>query len=265
MTAVSVHGSPVAIVDYGLGNLHNVQRACQAVGMAAKITSSPEEVLGAPAAILPGVGAFGDAIASLGASGVGEALRELVESGRPLFGICLGFQLLMTESFEFGRHRGLDFIPGSVVRLHNPADAGGGYKVPHVGWNRVWKKNADGTTGSGSKTLLDAVADGEYMYFVHSFVVVPAEANAIASTTHYGDVEFCSSGGRGNVFGCQYHPERSGVEGLKLYARFAQTIRNHRMQSDADRAFQAEAATVTGNHPSRAEGGSSRSGIPTRG
>jgi glutamine amidotransferase len=264
MTTVSVNGSPVAIVDYGLGNLHNVERACQTVGMAAKITSSPEEVLRAPAAILPGVGAFGDAIAALRSSGVAEALRELVESGRPLFGICLGFQLLMTESFEFGRHRGLGFIPGSVVRLPNPADAGGGYKVPHVGWNRVWKKNADGTTGSGSRTLLDAVADGEYMYFVHSFVVVPSEANAIASTTHYGGVEFCSSGGRGSVFGCQYHPERSGVEGLKLYARFAQTIRT-RMQSDADPAFQPEAAKLTWDHPSRAEGGSSRSGIPTRG
>ncbi len=256
-------GSPVAIVDYGLGNLHNVQRACQAVGMAAKITSSPEEVRGAPAAILPGVGAFGDAIASLGASGVGEALRELVESGRPLFGICLGFQLLMTESFEFGHHQGLDFIPGSVVRFHNPADAGSRYKVPHVGWNRVWKRNPDGTTGSGSKTLLDAVADGEYMYFVHSFVVVPSEANAVASTTHYSDVEFCSSAGRGNVFGCQYHPERSGIEGLKLYARFAQTIRNHRMQSDADPVFsRPESAKVTGDRPSCAQGGFSRSGTP---
>lgn len=262
MTAVSVHGSLVAIVDYGLGNLHNVERACQAVGMAAEITSSPEKVRKAPAAILPGVGAFGDAIASLRSSGVAEALRELVELGRPLFGICLGFQLLMTESFEFGCHQGLDFIPGSVVRFPIPADSGGGDKVPHVGWNRVWKKNADGTTGSGSKTLLDAVADGEYMYFVHSFVVVPAEASAIASTTHYGGVEFCSSGGRGNVFGCQYHPERSGVEGLKLYARFAETIRNHRRQSDADRAFHREAEKAAGNRPRRTQGGPSRSGIP---
>jgi imidazole glycerol-phosphate synthase subunit HisH len=263
---MAVNGSPVAIVDYGLGNLHNVQRACQAVGMAARITSSPEEVRGAPAAILPGVGAFGDAMASLGASGVGEALRELVGAGRPLFGICLGFQLLMTESFEFGHHRGLDFIPGSVVRFHNPADTQGRYKVPHVGWNRVWKKNPDGKTSSGSTTLLDAVADGEYMYFVHSFVVVPSEANAIASTTHYGDVEFCSSGGRENIFGCQYHPERSGVEGLKLYARFAQTIRNHRTQSEADPAFSwPEAAEVTWDHPRRAQDGFSRSGIPPRG
>jgi glutamine amidotransferase len=260
MTAVEA--SPVAIVDYGLGNLHNVQRACQAVGMAAKITSSPEEVLRAPAAILPGVGAFGDAIAALRASGVDEALRELVESGKPLFGICLGFQLLMTESFEFGRHQGLDFIPGSVVRFPNPADAGGGYKVPHVGWNRVWKRNADGTTGSGSKTLLDAIADGEYMYFVHSFVVVPSEANAILSTTHYGEVEFCSSGGRGNVFGCQYHPERSGVEGLKLYARFAQTIPNRRVWSDDNPAFQVAAAKAAVDRPSTGQG--EFSGVPTR-
>ncbi len=262
---MAVHGSPVAIVDYGMGNLHNVLRACQAVGMAAKITSSAKEVREAPAAILPGVGAFGDAMASLSASGVDQALGELVRAGRPLFGICLGFQLLMTESFEFGHHRGLDFIPGSVVRFHNPEDTGGGYKVPHVGWNRVWKKNPDGTTDSGSTTLLDAVGDGEYMYFVHSFVVVPAEASAIASTTYYGDVEFCSSGGRENVFGCQYHPERSGVEGLKLYARFAQMIWNHRTRSDADPAFPwPEAATVTSDPPSRAQDRFSRSVIPPR-
>jgi imidazole glycerol-phosphate synthase subunit HisH len=237
-------GSPVAIVDYGLGNLHNVQRACQAVGLAAKITSSPEEVRWAPAAILPGVGAFGDAIAALRSSGVAEALHELVEAGKPLFGICLGFQLLMSESFEFGHHRGLNFIPGSVVRFHNAGDAGRRWKVPHVGWNQVWKTNPDGSTGSGSKTLLGAVADGEYMYFVHSFVVAPSEASAIASTTYYGDVEFCSSAGHGNVFGCQYHPERSGVEGLKLYARFAHSVHNYRRQSDPDGAF-PEAVKVT--------------------
>lgn len=184
------NSNPVAIVDYGLGNLHNVERACRAVGLEARITSSPEDVRRAPAAILPGVGAFGDAIAVLDSIGLSQALREIVESERPLFGICLGFQLLMSESFEFGHHKGLDFIPGSVVRFDNPADAAGSLKVPHVGWNRVWKRNSDGSTDSGSRTLLEAVADGAYMYFVHSFVVVPSNASASASTTRYGDVEF---------------------------------------------------------------------------
>lgn len=215
----------VAIVDYGSGNLHNVRRACQAVDLAAEITSSPEEVRGAPAAILPGVGAFGDAMASLRTTGVEEALRELVGAGKPLFGICLGFQLLMSESFEFGHHRGLNLIPGSVRRFNDPEDGEGPLKVPHAGWNRVWKANPDRSTGCGSETLRDAVADGAYMYFVHSFTVVPAAAEAIASTTHYGNVEFCSSAGRGNVFGCQYHPERSGTAGLNLLAAWARGLR----------------------------------------
>jgi glutamine amidotransferase len=216
---------PVAIIDYGLGNLHNVRRACETVGLATKITSSPEDVCSAAAAILPGVGAFGDAISTLNASGLGQALRELVDAGKPLFGICLGFQLLMTESSEFGHHRGLDIIPGTVIRFDNPRDDDGRLKVPHIGWNRVWKTNPDRSANSRSETLLDTVADGEYMYFVHSFVVVPAQANTIVSTTHYGDVEFCSSARRGNVFGCQYHPERSGVQGLRMYAHLARSIK----------------------------------------
>jgi glutamine amidotransferase len=220
----AVSREPVAIVDYGLGNLHNVRRACETVGLATKITSSPEEVRESAAAILPGVGAFGDAISTLGASGLGQALRELADDGRPLFGICLGFQLLMTESSEFGHHRGLDIIPGTVTRLDNPRDDHGRLKVPHVGWNRVWKTNPDWSKNSRSETLLDTVSDGEYMYFVHSFIVVPAQANTIVSTTRYGDIEFCSSARHGNVFGCQYHPERSGVQGLKMYAQLASNI-----------------------------------------
>jgi glutamine amidotransferase len=212
-------GCPVVIVDYGLGNLHNVLRACEAVGMAAKITSSPDEIGSAPAAILPGVGAFADAIAVLESTGMADSLRELVNAGKPLFGICLGFQLLMTESCEFGHHQGLNFIPGSVRRIDHPTDGSSALKVPHVGWNRVWRKSA---TRAGS--LIDAIADGENMYFAHSFVVVPADPQAIVSSTRYGDVEFCSSAARGNVFGCQFHPERSGVCGLKMYARFAHQV-----------------------------------------
>jgi glutamine amidotransferase len=179
-------GGTVAIVDYGLGNLYNVLRACEAVGMAAKITSSPDEIGSAPAAILPGGGAF---------------------------------QLLMTESCEFGHHQGLSFIPGSVRRFEHPTDGSSALKVPHMGWNRVWRKSA-----TRAESLLDVVADGENMYFAHSFVVVPADPQAMVSTTRYGDVEFCSSAARGNTFGCQFHPERSGVCGLKMYSRFAQQV-----------------------------------------
>jgi len=214
------NGNPVVIVDYGLGNLYNVLRACEAVGMAAKITCSADEIGSSPAAILPGVGAFGDAIAVLHSTGMADGLRELANAGKPLFGICLGFQLLMTESCEFGHHRGLNFMPGFVGRFDHPTDGGSALKVPQVGWNRVWKKSA-----GRAENLLDAIANGDYMYFAHSFVVVPADPEAVVSTTHYGDAEFCSSAARGNVFGCQFHPERSGVCGLKMYARFAQQVR----------------------------------------
>ncbi len=208
----------VVIVDYQLGNLYNVQRACQHVGMAARITSSPHEVAAAAAVILPGVGAFGDAMAFLHDSGLEPALQSFVSSGRRLLGICLGMQLLMSGSYEFGWHEGLRLIPGSVIRL-----AGPGVKVPQVGWNRVYcPKDRNAWPG----TLLDGLDDGEYMYFVHSYYAVPEDPSVVLSTTRYGEVEFCSSLHWGNVAACQFHPERSGTRGVAIYRRFAEQIRN---------------------------------------
>jgi glutamine amidotransferase len=214
----------VAIVDYGLGNLRSVLQACEAVGLPARITDSPAELRAAPAAILPGVGAFGDAIAVLEDSGLADALREIVRDEKPLFGICLGFQLLLSESREFGRHRGLDFIPGAVVRLDQGGNGWqGGVKIPQVGWNQVWKRKPD-AANRRTATPLDAVDDGDCMYFVHSFMVVPADPGLVVSTTHYGGIEFCSAAARGPVFGCQFHPERSGPSGLRMYSRFADLL-----------------------------------------
>lgn len=209
----------VAIVDYGMGNLFSVQQACERVGLRARIASSPEACAGAAAVILPGVGAFGDAMAALAQLGLADALRDLAASGKPMLGICLGMQLLMSESQEFGRHRGLGIVEGEVVRFDC------GLKVPQVGWNRIHR---DGP-GSWDGSWLEGLQDGEHMYFVHSFYVKPADPRVARSRTRYGSVDFCSSLQQGNVLACQFHPERSGPQGLHLYRNLAAWLTRERI------------------------------------
>lgn len=212
----------VAIVDYGLGNLYSVQRACDHVGLRATITNDPDAVRRADGIILPGVGAFGDAMSTLRANGMVEVLREAIAADRPFMGICLGVQLLMSESHEFGQHEGLGIIAGDVVRFDAPRDLVDGrervLKVPEVCWNRV------AATRSWAGTPLSVMRDGQHMYFVHSYYVRPADPSVVLSTTRYGDVEYCSSIARGNLFACQFHPERSGAEGLAIYRAWADQL-----------------------------------------
>lgn len=211
--------APVAIVDFGMGNLFSVQMACAAVGFEAVITSKPSELLSASAVIIPGVGAFGDAMRTLERSGVATAIHEFASSGRTVMGICLGLQLMLTESHEFGHHRGLGLIAGEVVPL-----PGGSIhqrrrlKVPNVGWSplcpsRPWEG-----------TLLEDVRPGASMYFVHSYRVRPADAGTVLATTTYGDLEFPCALASGNLFGTQFHPERSGLAGLAVYRGFARRL-----------------------------------------
>jgi glutamine amidotransferase len=210
----------VAIVDYGLGNLFSVGRACEMAGLHAEITASAEKITGADGVILPGVGAFGDAMATLRRLDLVGVLQDLAASSTPLMGICLGVQLLMTESQEFGRHQGLGVIAGQVVRLPRPTDRGRTLKVPQVGWNRIAPAGRpwDGTP-------LGNTAPGSYMYFVHSYVVQPEDPGVALSVTRYGDVEFCSSLASRNIFACQFHPERSGAAGLAVYSTWAAHVR----------------------------------------
>lgn len=208
----------VAIVDYRLGNLFSVQRACEFAGLKAHITSSPEVILRADAVLLPGVGAFGDAMATLRQLDLVSVLHEVAVSGKPLVGICLGIQLLMTESYEFGRHRGLGLIEGVVHRFDEPEEYGRRLKIPQVGWNRI--RAVQEWRGS----LLDGVPDNSYMYFVHSYIVHPQDQSVVISTTRYGDTEFCSSLRLGNVFACQFHPERSGAAGIRFYQNLQRTL-----------------------------------------
>jgi imidazole glycerol-phosphate synthase subunit HisH len=211
----------VAIVDYGLGNLFSVKQACTFVGLKSIITNSKEDILDADAVILPGVGAYGDAMLTLHRLDLVNVLCDIAESQKPLVGICLGQQLLLTESYEFGRHKGLGIIEGQVVRFDAPKEGERMLKVPQIGWNQIFKP-AYGSRWYG--TLLDSIDEGEYVYFVHSYICQPQNSNVILSTSRYGHIEFCSSIQSGNVFACQFHPERSGPGGMKVYHNLADQL-----------------------------------------
>ena len=208
----------VVIVDFGLGNLFSVRQACAKAGFMADITSSPKLISQADAVILPGVGAFGDAMAALRRLDLVSALRDVAASEKPLIGICLGMQLLMSESFEFGHHEGLDIIPGSVVRFEDPSEDGRRLKIPQIGWNRIHSLNG---SSQWRGSLLAGLNEDEYMYFVHSYIVEPADENIILSNSRYGQIEFCSSLQKNNIFACQFHPERSGYWGIRMYENIA--------------------------------------------
>lgn len=213
-----------------MGNLFSVRRALERSGVEAFATASAEELLDADGIVLPGVGAFGDAMQALRGAGLDSALRRAAGSGKPLFGICLGMQLLMEESPEFGRHAGLGLLQGRVLRLEPSApDAPSSLKVPQVGWNRIWSPGgpAGGATTRTSPwagTPLGGLREGASMYFVHSFYVEPRSPELVLSETEYGRMRFCSSLARGNVFACQFHPERSGPEGLQVYRYWASSL-----------------------------------------
>jgi glutamine amidotransferase len=220
--------SALVIVDYGMGNLFSVLRACQSVGAEAVISNSRELIIDADGVILPGVGAFGVAMDNLAALDLIDVLRDVAATGKPLLGVCLGMQLLMSESDEFGRHRGLDLIPGDVVRLPVIPGSGGMSKVPHVGWESVEPPASlpgqNGSVGRWNGTVLDGLASGEYMYFVHSFYCRPRDRERELAMTRYGTFEFCSALMEGNVTGCQFHPERSGPAGLQVYRNFSAKV-----------------------------------------
>jgi glutamine amidotransferase len=203
----------VTIIDYGMGNLRSVQKGFEKVGSAALVTADPREVEQAERLVLPGVGAFRDCMDNLRQGGFIEPILRHVESGRPFLGICLGLQLLFTESEEFGRHQGLDIIPVKVVRF--PTDLRQGdeeLKVPHMGWNQIEIRRP--------APVFKGVEDGVSVYFVHSYYVVPEDESAVATVTDYG-IPFCSAVWRDNVMATQFHPEKSQQVGLQILKNFA--------------------------------------------
>lgn len=199
------------IIDYGMGNLRSVQKAIERVGLDAPITDDPDAVRKADKIVLPGVGAFADAMNALHDKGLVEPIKESISAGKPFLGICLGLQMLFDESFEDGRHRGLGVLAGTVERF-DPAPAGRPrLKVPHIGWNRIRIKS--------TAPVLDGVPDGVHMYFVHSYYVKPSDPGVIATETDYG-LPFTSMVWRDNVFATQFHPEKSQAYGLRMLANF---------------------------------------------
>lgn len=197
----------IAIIDYGMGNLRSVSNAFEAVGHEAVVTRNAQVIGNANHVVLPGVGAFGDCMANIERYGLVEPIRASVQSGKPFLGICLGLQVLFTESEEFGPHKGLGIIPGKVRRFA----VGTGLKVPHIGWNQVDFQRVC--------PLFDGIADGTDWYFVHSYFVDPQEPQLAASTTTYG-APFVSSIWKDNIVACQFHPEKSQAVGLRLIKNF---------------------------------------------
>lgn len=211
----------VAIINYNMSNLHSVQAACKKVGLLSVITSDVSQILDAKIAILPGVGAFGKAIKHLTKLKLDRCIYRFIESNRPFIGICLGLQLLFEHSEEFGNHSGLGLIKGTVKKLHFSRDEGTKYPVPQIGWNKIQSNGV-----SWDKKLLVENRDEDFMYFVHSYFVVPEDEKLTLSTTTYGKQKYCSAIQYKNIFACQFHPEKSGETGLKLYKQLKINLDN---------------------------------------
>lgn len=214
----------IAIIDYQLSNLFSVQHACEYVGAPAFITSSSSEILSADAAILPGVGAFADAMNNLEKLSLITTIHDFIRTGKPFMGICLGLQLLFTESEEFGNHKGLNIIPGKVVKFPTLGNDNRLLKVPQIGWNKIIQPHSNNQRWQN--TPLSNLANGEYMYFVHSYYTIPKNENDILTETTYEDTTYASSVSNNNITAYQFHPEKSGVEGIKIYQNWINSINN---------------------------------------
>jgi glutamine amidotransferase len=204
----------IAIIDYGMGNLRSVQKGFEKVGFDAVVTADPKVVLEAERVVLPGVGAFPDCMRNLEHGGFVEPLLKVIQGGRPFLGICLGLQLLFTESEEFGVHKGLDVIPGRVIRFPEGMEENGEeLKVPHMGWNQL--------AIHSRPPVFAGIDEGTNVYFVHSYYVKPADEAVVAATTGYG-IEFCAAIWKDNIVATQFHPEKSQEAGLRILKNFGE-------------------------------------------
>lgn len=201
----------IAIIDYGVGNLFSLKSSFAAIGVSAVVTNDPETIKKADRIILPGVGAFRDAAIKLRESGMDQLVRDEAGKGKPVMGICLGMQLLFDKSFEYGEYEGLGLIPGNVVPMKGVISEI--LKIPHIGWNPlIFKKKSP---------LFKYIEDGDCVYFVHSYYATDCD-EAVLATAEYG-AELTAAVQKGNVYGCQFHPEKSGKVGLRILKAFAET------------------------------------------
>lgn len=205
----------IVIVDYGLGNLFSINQAFLHFGYEPIISCNKEIILNADYLVLPGVGAFEGAMRQLNNLGLVEVLKEYVKSDKPIMGVCLGMQLLFEKSYEFGEHLGLGFIEGEILKFPSEVEKVK-LRVPHIGWNKI---NSFDRNNWNHSPLIE-LKEGAMMYFVHSYYAKPSNENVILSTSIYNKFEFCSSVQKGNIYGFQFHPEKSGEEGLSIYKNF---------------------------------------------
>ena len=206
----------IAIIDFQLGNLFSVIQACNHFGFSPVVSSNPKEVESADALILPGVGAFAEAMKNLRENGLDEVITAAVIQGKPLMGICLGMQLLFEGSNEFGTEKGLGLLPGKILKI--PAQPG--RKIPQIGWNKIEPAGI-----SWKNTPLNHLHEGEFMYFVHSYYCLPDSESDCLCLTDYEGFEYCSAVFKNNIFATQFHPEKSGPAGLGIYKNWLENIR----------------------------------------
>ena len=200
----------LAIIDYGVGNLFSLQCSLKKIGVEAIVTKNPDEIKNADRIILPGVGAFGDASRKLRESGLVELITEEAKSGKPFLGICLGMQLLFEKGYEYGEHDGLGFLKGNVIALEGKINSS--LQIPHMGWNALDFKC--------DSPLFKYINNGDFVYFVHSYYATDCDDSIIATSEY--DIPVTAAVGKGNIFGCQFHPEKSGEVGLNILKAFCE-------------------------------------------
>lgn len=211
----------VVVLDYGIGNVKSIQNAFKSIGVTTTLSSNASEIMNADALVLPGVGAFSSGMKNLTENGLIDIIHQFVKTGKPFLGICLGMQMLLEESEEFGTTKGLGLIEGKVVKFPLPAESN--VNLPHVSWNEINPP----TQNRWENTLLEDTLPNSDVYFVHSYVVIPKFASEILSETEYGGIKFCSSVHKDNIFGTQFHPEKSGELGLNMLKKFTeQALKN---------------------------------------
>jgi len=211
----------VVIIDYGVGNLLSVMRGVEICGATPVVTNCPEKILNAERLILPGVGAFSDGMKGLSEINLIEPIKDYVLKGRPFLGICLGMQMILDESHEFGINKGLGLIPGKVLSIPSKSSDGQDFKIPHVGWNsiRPGKKSND-----WKNTILQNTSSEDSVYFVHSFFALPENEEYILASCTYAGKDFCAVINNENIYGCQFHPEKSGTVGINILDMFCNEL-----------------------------------------
>tara|TARA_Y100000590_G_scaffold468563_3_gene651736 strand:+ start:2643 stop:3302 length:660 start_codon:yes stop_codon:yes gene_type:complete len=211
----------ISVIDYGMGNLFNVIRALESLDSTVEVIKTPDEVMKADRLLLPGVGAFKDGMDGLIKNKLDDGIKEYSQTGKPLLGICLGMQLLMTSSSENGSHSGLDLVKGQCTRFAKPTGDNKKFKIPQIGWNQLFFKNIKQRNKTDwTSSILNGADEPTYMYFLHSYFVEPKNKKVIFAETSYGNNHFCSVLQKDNIYGCQFHPERSGKQGLIILKNF---------------------------------------------